>query len=140
MPLLPPPKPNSQEMKIYDETQSQQLLITANANGDRLLALYHLALTTGMRQGELLGLKWQDIDWNRQTVSINRQLKRLPGVGFEFTPPKTKSGVRKVTIGKEAIRIPKHHQQQLFEEMQMFGEDWQDLDLVFPTTTGNQIS
>jgi integrase len=92
-----------------------------------------------MRQGELLGLKWQDIDWERQALSISRQLKRIPNVGFEFTPTKTKSGVRKVAIGKETLRILKNHQQQLFAEMQMFGEDWQDLDLVFPTTIGTPI-
>ena len=55
------PKVTHKEMKVFDDNQARQFLITAQ--GDRYEALFHLAITTGIRQGELLGLKWIDVDW-----------------------------------------------------------------------------
>jgi len=86
-----PPKPKTVEMQFLDENQVQQLLITAKARNDRLFALYHLAIATGMRQGELLGLKWSDLEWEQGLLQVQRQLTIKKGGGFEFTAPKTKS-------------------------------------------------
>ena len=58
-----PPKQKQKEMKFLDENQVQVLLTTAQLLGDRFYPLYHLAIHTGMRQSELLGLKWEDLDW-----------------------------------------------------------------------------
>ncbi len=69
-----PPKVPAKEMKILDESQVRQMLITARSS--RLETLLHLALATGMRQMELLGLKWDDLDWNKQTIKVERQLVR----------------------------------------------------------------
>lgn len=69
-----PPVPPTREMDILEEIQVNQLLIAAK--GHRLEALFHLAVTTRMRQMELLGLKWGDIDWERQSLVVLRQLAR----------------------------------------------------------------
>ena len=61
-------------MKILDDSQVSQLLVAACET--RLEALLHLAVATGMRQMELLGLKWDDLDWNKQTIKVERQLVR----------------------------------------------------------------
>lgn len=134
-----PPKPRPKEMKIYDEDQVQRLLITSRVNEDRFFALYQLAITTGMRQGELLGLKWQDVDWERRNLQIQRQLNRGYHGGFEFGVPKTKAGIRKIIIGVETANILKEHQQNQYIEMQNAGEDWQDNDLIFPSEIGTPM-
>ena len=59
-------------MKILDESQVSQMLVAAF--GYRLEALYYLAVTTGMRQSEIVGLKWTDLDWVNQTLRVERQL------------------------------------------------------------------
>jgi integrase len=63
-------------------TEEQALQFLEAAQGDSLEALYVLALTTGMRQGELLGLKWDDLDLTRGTVQIRRTITRLVGEGI----------------------------------------------------------
>lgn len=83
-----PPKPKKKEMAFFDEDQVQRFLIVAQANQLRFFPLFRLAVTTGMRQGELLGLNWDDIDWDRREIHVRRQVRTLPGGGLELAPPK----------------------------------------------------
>ena len=83
-----PPKPKRKEMRFLDENQVQQFLIVAKAQNDRFFTLYYLAIATGMRQGELLGLKWADLDWEKGELTVSRQLTKKKGGGFELTAPK----------------------------------------------------
>jgi integrase len=69
--------------------------------GDRLEALYVLALTTGLRQGELLGLKWEDIDLEAGKLRVRRTLATAKG-GPVLTAPKTKSSRRTVRLTQRA--------------------------------------
>lgn len=131
-----PPKAEHKEMKFFNEAQAQQLIITAMAKEDRYTALYQLALTTGMRQGELLGLQWKDINWDRKTIHIQRQLARVPGGALGFSQLKTKSSVRTISLGTATISILKEHHRQQFHEVEQMGARWQEFDLVFPTSSG----
>ena len=135
-----PPKPKLKEMQFLDENQVQQLLITAQVRNDRFYALYYLAIATGMRQGELLGLKWLDLDWEQGFLQVKRQLSRKKGGGFELTAPKTRSGVRRIDLGENTLQVLRKHRQQQFIKMQMVGEKWQDNDLVFPSEIGTVIN
>ena len=101
------PKSPFKEMQILDENQVMQLLLTAK--GDRYEALYHLAVKTGMRQGELLGLMWSDVDWSKGTLRVNRQVQRVPGQGRKLVSPKTRAGRRTITLGSETLRILREH-------------------------------
>jgi len=64
-----PPKANEKEIEPLDEEQARGLLKAAE--GDELEALYVLAITTAMRSGELLGLKWEDVDFRAETLRVN---------------------------------------------------------------------
>ena len=123
-------------MQFLDENQVQQLLITAKASNNRFFALYHLAIATGMRQGELLGLKWSDLDLEQGMLQVQRQLTKKKGGGFELTTPKTKAGIRRIDLGENTLRILQEHRQQQFVQMRMAGEKWQENDLIFPTDIG----
>ena len=78
--FVQPPKEPAKEMAILNESQVSQLLVAAQ--GPRWEALFHLAVISGMRQMELLGLKWSDLDWIRQTLKIERQLLNQMGKGL----------------------------------------------------------
>jgi integrase len=75
----------------------QGLLLAAR--GERLEGMYYVAVVTGMRIGELLGLRWSDVDWERQGVSVSRQVSRVRGGGLVFQPVKTAAGNRLVAYG-----------------------------------------
>src|SRR5579859_1926623 len=94
-------------MRVLTGDQAQQLLEAAK--GDPLEALYVLALTTGMRQGELLGLKWEDVDITLGTVQVRRTIARLPGKGFTVSEPKLAKSRRKIHLTRLAVEALKRH-------------------------------
>jgi integrase len=78
------PKGNTEEIHPLDSGQANAFLLAAR--GERFEALFILALRTGMRQGELLALKWADVDTERRTLLVRASLRRLKGGGYEFNP------------------------------------------------------
>jgi integrase len=97
-----PPRPVKKEIQPLTQDQTRSLLDTAR--GDNLEALYVLAITTGMRQGELLGLQWKDIDLDAGTLRVNRSV--YDGV---ISPPKTSAGRRTIRLSKLAIAALRQH-------------------------------
>ena len=131
-----PPRPALKEMRILDDNKIQQLLLAASAIQPRNTALYQLAITTSMRQGELLGLKWQDVNWAQSSIRIQHQLYYFGNEGPEFSQPKTNARVRTLLIGQTTLAVLRDHQSRQNEEIQRAGERWQNHDLVFPSTVG----
>jgi integrase len=132
----PPQKP-IQEMAILNENQVSQMLVTAK--GHRWEALYQLAIVTGMRESELLGLKWIDLDWIRHTLKIERQLQRPTGNGVEFIPPKTRYGKRSIALGQQTIQVLRAHYERQQAERLAAGETWVEYGLIFTTSNGTPI-
>lgn len=131
------PKVEQAEMKLLNEKQIQQFLIAAT--GSTFEAAYYLALTTGMREGELLGLKWADIDWNRSILFVQRQLQQVKGQGYVFIPPKTRAGRREIKVGAVSLRYLEAHRDRQSIQKSLAGERWQEKDLIFPTTIGTPL-
>ena len=132
-----PPKEPTREMRILDESQVSQLLISAR--DIYWEALLHLAVTTGMRQMELLGLKWTDLDLIKQTLKLERQLDRHRSEGVQFTQPKTRFGRRTVALGTQSIEILRSHNKRQHAERKDAGDRWQDHGLIFATRNGTPI-
>ena len=97
------------------------------------------ALATGMRRGELLGLRWQDVDWERGTVSVRQTVTVLKGASH-IGPPKTKSARRGITVQPEVLDALKEHRRAQNERRLAVGPSWQDHDLVFSTGIGTPIN
>jgi integrase len=135
--LVDPPQKPHHEMVILSETQISQLLVAAKYH--RLEALFHLAITSGMRESELLGLKWKDLDWVKQTVKVERQLERPHGDGIQFTQPKTTNGKRSIKLGCKSIEVLRNHYDRQQEERITAGASWEEHDLIFPTKVGMPI-
>ena len=126
-------------MQFLDETQVQRLLITAEGMEDRFFALYYLAISTGMRLGELLGLKWDDIDFEQGILKVQRQLIKSEH-GYEFALPKTKAGIRQIKLGSRTIEVLKSHLQFQQTEKMIVGDSWKDNNMVFPATIGTPMN
>ena len=116
-------------------------------DGNRIEALVLLALGTGLRQGELLGLTWDDIDFDNHELSVTKSLrvqsKFVNGVkqGYELSilPPKSKTSIRNVPIPSSLIPILKKHRLNQMEEKLQAGTSYSDTGLVFTTETGKYI-
>ncbi len=101
-----PPQVRREEMQPLTAEQVKVLLEAAK--GDRLEALYVLAVTTGLRQGELLGLKWDDIDLEVGTLQVRRTLTTAKG-GPVLSAPKTKGSRRTVKLSQTALEALRSH-------------------------------
>jgi integrase len=109
------------------------------ARAHRLHALFELALRTGLRRGELLGLRWGDIDLDTATLSVRRTLQRTPDRGLAYLPPKTKSSERRIALPTECIHVLKEHRERQTVESESAGERWIESGLVFTTRLGTPI-
>ncbi len=117
-------------------SQEQARILLAAARGDRLEALYVLAVSAGLRQGELLGLRWRDVDMERGTLSVRRQLTRSKEDGLRFTEPKSKKSRRSIRLAGRATEALRRHRSAQNKERLRLGTLWKDQDLVFANRTG----
>ena len=119
------PKVEHKEMQTIPAKQLQAFLQEAKATG--VYEMYYIELATGLRRGELLGLKWTDIDWNNGIIKVRRQVARVDGRIVE-APLKTKNSYRTVTISQQAIEVLKQQKAKTNDEY------------VFPSPNGGPIS
>jgi len=134
-----PPKPGRKEMSFLNAAQVRILLETAKRIEDRNHALCYLAIATGMREGELLALRWEDVNLDQELLNVRFSLKRMPGGGLKLNQPKTKSSVRSIKLGREAVEILHLQKVRNDKDKLRAGRLWQDLNFVFPSTVGTPI-
>ena len=119
------PKVEHREMKTLPAEQLGAFLREAKESG--VYELYYMDLATGLRRGELLGLKWEDIDLQNGIIHVRRQVARVDGEVKEM-PLKTKNSYRNISISSDAVAM--------LTEM----EAHRSSDYVFPSSTGGPIS
>jgi integrase len=130
------PKPEHKEMLTLSLEQARVFL--AAVRGERYETLFGLAITTGMRQGELLGLRWEDVDLRAGSLRIQRSLQRTKE-GFSLTEPKTKKSRRQVVLTAIARDALERHRVSQTAERILKDDYWQRQNLVFTNTTGGPI-
>ena len=109
------------------------------ARDDRLEALYVLAIATGLRQGELLALNWEDVDLERGVLRVRRTLTRTGGK-VSLGEPKTKKSRRSVNLTSAAVKSLHAHLSRQLEEMERMGSLYRPGGLVFANETGGLIN
>ena len=133
-----PPQSRREEMQPLSRDQVRTFLDTVK--GDRMEALYVLAVTAGLRQGELLALKWEDVDLEgaNPTLEVRRNLSETRG-RRTFVSPKSGRGrhLRLSWRAVSALRV--HHKRQLEERVRKAGL-WEDHGLIFPSEVGTPMS
>ena len=136
--LIRPPKVEAQEVEILGADEIGMVL--AKLEGHALHPIATLALATGMRRGELLALRWGDVDLSGATMRVERALEET-GAGIRFKAPKTKHGQRTVSLPKSAIEVLRAHRLKQLELRVALGQGKQKLDaLVFSTFEGAPLS
>ena len=120
------PKVEHREMKTLPVEQLQSFLREAKDSG--VFELYYLELATGLRRGELLGLKWEDIDLEHGDLRVRRQIARINGRVVE-APLKTKNAYRTLPLAEDTVSILKE------QKKKVGSSPW-----VFPSATGGPIS
>jgi len=113
-------------MKTIPAEQLTSFLQEAKESG--VFEMYYIELATGLRRGELLGLKWEDLDLGQGSLRVQRQVSRINGEVVE-APLKTKNSYRTISLGADAVEILK-------EQRKKCG----DSPYVFPSPTGGPIS
>jgi integrase len=133
-----PPRPRSEEMQPLSRDQVRTLLDTVR--DDRLEALYVLAVTAGLRQGELLALKWEDVDLEgtNPTLQVRRSLSETRG-RRSFVTPKSGRG-RHIRLSKQAVSALRAHRKRQLEERVRKAGLWEDHGLIFPSEVGTPMS
>jgi integrase len=134
-----PPRMDKREMTPLSPAEARALLDTARDMDDRWSAMYVLAVTTGLRQGELLGLRWEDVELGGATLRVRHTLQPpgFPkGAPARLTPPKTRRSLRGVHLPRSAVQALLRHQELQDAERARANASWQDRGLVFPNTLG----
>jgi integrase len=131
-----PPQPRRAEIRPLDREQVRALFKAVS--GYRLEALYVVAVTAGLRQGELLGLRWEDVGLEAGTLQVRRTLSEAR-TGRIFEAPKSGKG-RQIRLTRKAAEALRSHRKAHQEESVKLAGLWQDQGLVFPSQVGTPLS
>lgn len=134
--LVTLPRIQKQEMKIFTPEQANSFLDFIK--GHRLEALFVMALSLGLRRGELLGLHWSDVDLDAVALRVNYALQRFDGK-LHLVEPKTEKSRRKLPLPSLLLNALRAHRVRQLEERLALGSDWQETGFVFTSTIGTPL-
>ncbi len=132
--LVDLPQAERYEGQVLTEDQARKLLEVAR--GSRLDALLLVALTTGMRCGELTALRWSDLDFEMGILWVRRTVARVPGMGYVEREPKSKAGRRKIVLSGIVLEALREHEKRQQQARLKMGEKWREHGLIFSNTYG----
>jgi len=140
--LVTLPKGSKKEMRVL--TKSEQDMFLKYIKGQRYEFAFILCLATGLRVGELLGLRWKDTNFNTQTITISQTLQRLKNedtgkTSLQFGTPKTEKGKRTIPLLDDIVLMLKEHKKNQQLEKLRAGNKWTENDLIFRTELGNPV-
>ena len=134
--LADPPAQERSERPTLSLDQARHLLETVR--GDRLEALYWVALSLGLRQGEALALRWADVDLETGRLTVAGTLSRVSGQGLVRTSPKT-NRARVVVLSEPCAAALRAHRRRQLEDRLVAGSEWEETGYVFTTETGRAL-
>ena len=131
-----PPKCAPGKIAVLDEDEAAKLLQTAKESPIYVAVI--IALLTGLRRGEVLALRWSDIDWQRRLISVRQAIVQTKD-GLRFKEPKSRTSKRTVSISQTLIEVLKKHRTQQGRNRWKFKEDYAPLDLVVAEEDGTPM-
>ena len=132
--LVDLPKPVRKEIRVLSPEEVRRFLEAAES--DRFKALWYVLVTTGLRPGEALGLKWEDLDGNK--LRVRRALVRISGQGWSLKETKTRRS-RVVALPEMTIRALEEHRTRQKRERLQLGSSYVDRGLIFARSTGEPL-
>ena len=137
MVLTPPPKPDRDHKKLGWTLEEARTFLAA-ASGHRLYAAFHLSLVTGLRRGEILGLRWSDVDLLRRQLEVAQQLSVERGRPV-IKQLETARSTRAVSFGAATAKVLAAHRTRQESEAESAGPAWKDSGLVVTTVVGGWV-
>jgi integrase len=137
-----PPKVQHSSIEFFDDEQVEQLIcVLADLDNDKLKykTLITLALFTGLRRGELLGIEWDDIDFGLQEITIRRSVQYLPGMGVFTKEPKNKTSFRTISISDSVIAALETYKEFQTNDSTTKANLWIPSNLLFTTWDGRPM-
>jgi integrase len=131
-----PPRAQLREMEAFDQSEVERLLEAAR--GTRMAVPVLLAVTTGLRRGELLGLRWQDVDLDGGKLAVRQSLEQTKA-GLAFKQPKTQKGRRVVTLPPLTVEALRRHRADQARERLLLGPAYKDHGLVLAYGDGSPL-
>ena len=123
----------------YDEQQVAALLSALADEPIRYKTMIYLTIDTGMRTGEITGLKWSDVDFDNGTVTVNRQRRYVKGQGVYVCEPKTDNGFRTITLSTTAESMLRQYKNRQIEDFFKLGIGWNADRYVFLHEDGTPL-
>lgn len=136
--LLDSPRVVSREGTSLTLEQARKLL--ESIQGHRLEVVLMMAVITGMRKGEIIALRWSDIDLDRWVLHVVHTVDYIPGYGYVENEPKTQAGKRTIDLPAFFVGMLKQHRVKQEQRRLKVGEAWESRDLVFPDLTGGYLN
>jgi integrase len=125
-------------MRALDEDETSQLLAGVEVTSVHVPVF--LAVFTGMRRGEILALRWADVDLGNATLSVRRSLEETHRNGLRFKEPKSRSGIRQVDLPPLLVDALRRHRSEQAKLRLSLGSAWKDHDLVCCSPDGGPMS
>jgi integrase len=131
------PKRSTTEAKTWSAEEVERFIAAAEERDDG--ALWSLAVFTGMRRGELIGLRWTDVDFESRSIYVRRSMSRGADSRLVEGAPKTAKGRRRIALSPWMTDCLKHHQKAQLEHRVKLGPAYENNDLVFPNEWGRPL-
>jgi integrase len=135
--LTEPPRVEEEEKTYLTPEQAKHFLQVAQS--DQLAPLYVVALYLGLRKGEVLGLKWEQVDLEHRTLSVVGALQEIRGK-LQIVKPKTKKSIRTLPLPGAVVQALRDHRLNQAETQLRAGGTWTKSDFVFTTSKGTPIN
>ncbi len=135
----PPRRDTERQRRIMQTWSAEQLArFLDHARVDRLYAAWHLAATTGMRRGEVLGLRWSDVDFDSSALAIRQAYVSVNGTP-QFSEPKTAKSRRGVELDWQTLQVLREWQEAQNRDRRQWGAAWEEYGLVFSRENGTPV-
>ena len=131
--------PAAEHAEVRPWSPEEAATFLASASDHRLYGLFAVGVALGLRKGELLALRWSDVDLEQGLLQVRQTVQRLPTAGLVFGPPKSSRSRRTVPLPEISVRVLRAHRARQAAEMLALGPTWAESGLVFTSSVGTVI-
>ena len=133
------PKVRKKEIQCYSPEEVEKLLECIKNESLKYQAMIYLAIDSGARRGEIVGLTWNDIDFKKQTLNINKSVQYTKELGIFEKTTKTQTSDRIIYLSNKTIEILKAYQKEQLENKLKLGSKWENSKRIFTTIVGGDM-
>ena len=134
------PKEETKEVEAFTLGEVKDILKALEEEPLNIRAIIEVALFTGCRRGEIVGLKWSDIDFENQRISVRRSIYKLTDGKAREKEPKSKSSIRTISIPERLCKTLTEYRKQQGRHIAYLGNQWKNLDYVFTEEDGHVMN